>query len=141
MKLGGFPRTIAISLMLGAISGCAVQGESFGRVEPPLGKAVIYAYRPFTYSGVSADPFVKCGHNGLQLGPGGYHAYVEEAGTVICHAQGETSKTAEVKIDAKPGESYYVKVQMAAAFPYPDAALNAVDAATAGPEIDQCKRQ
>ena len=92
-----------------AISGCATLGPSFApEAAAPPGKATIYVYRSPGFVGAALSPTVSA--NGvalLDLPAGGYFSYHALPGEVELSAKTE-AKTS-VTVDAKAGQTYYVK--------------------------------
>lgn len=123
------------SLLLG---GCAVQGRLYQRQLIPPRKSVVYVYRPYSYAGSLVRPRIRCGRSAAVIGPGGYHAFVEDAGTIVCKAETETKD--EVEIQARPGREYYVRYEIGWGLWVGHPHLHPIDQDRAQTEIEQCCR-
>jgi hypothetical protein len=122
------------------IAGCAVEGKPYtASTEVPSDHAMIFVYRPYKFTSVSEDVNVTCGHSGQSIGAGGYHGFIDDPGQIRCYTISDPSS--EIKIEAKPHETYFVRVDMVAGFPHPNPVLSLVEAGTAQPEISNCKLQ
>ena len=60
------------------LAGCGVQGDEYQPRRVPAEKSVVYLYRPFKVLGSSATPLVTCGHESIEMEPGGYYSFDEE---------------------------------------------------------------
>lgn len=126
----------AAMLLLVAVAGCAVQGAPFQRASAPPDNAIIYVYRPYHYGGSLVQPTVTCGDDTARIGPGGYHTFIVPAGgTIVCHAETET--TDEVEIDAEP-RVYYIREEIVFGVLTGHPHLNPIDNDKAQIEISQC---
>ncbi len=94
----------AVCMML---AGCGAQGEAYQPMATPASRSVIYIYRPYKVLSLEATPMITCGHESIDLEPGGYYAFVEDSGPVTCAAATDT-KT-QYKFDARAGEQYFIK--------------------------------
>jgi hypothetical protein len=94
----------AVCVML---AGCGVQGDEYQPQRVPAEKSVVYLYRPFKVLGSSATPMVTCGHETIEMEPGGYYSFEQESGPVTCITAGETK--VGYKFDAHPGERYFIR--------------------------------
>jgi hypothetical protein len=129
----------AISVAAALLSGCAVQGEPYQRIAVPTQKGVIYVYRLPGFVGGGVAPNVTCGSIENGLGPGGYHPYVEDPGTITCSAHTEATSTVDVEV--KPGQEYYLKEEIGMGFFIGRPHLSVVDPDFGHTEIQQCKQQ
>lgn len=120
-----------------ALAGCAVQGADFDRANLPPKTAVIYVYRPYNYVGSLVLAPVQCGNELTHIGPGGYHAFVVEPGSVVCTAHSERTDATEIK--ARAGQEYYVKEEIGWGVFIGHPHLEPVDDDTAHNEIASCK--
>jgi len=91
------------------LSGCAALGPTYTAApEAPKGKATIYVYRESGFVGGGVAYTVNA--NGIPvstLPSGGYFVYYATPGEVELSAKTEASTS--VTVDAKAGETYYVK--------------------------------
>jgi hypothetical protein len=137
------PRLPLLKMLLAAgvfTAGCAVEGKPYSAsTEVPSDHAMIFVYRPYQFMSVSEDVNVTCGHSGQSIGAGGYHGFIDDPGPIRCYTVSEPSS--EVKIEAKPHETYFVRVNLVAGFPHPKPLLSLVEAGAAQPEISACKLQ
>ena len=117
-------------------AGCGANGEAYQPRPVPASKSVIYIYRTYTVLSSEAAPMVTCGHESIELLPGGYYSIVEEPGPVMCSASGAVQK-----FEAHPGEEYFIKEDVASALAGGRAQLTIVSAATGHDEIANCRLQ
>ncbi len=117
------------------VAGCAVQGRPFEKVSAPPDDAVIYVYRPYHYGSSLLRPSVTCVDDTARIGPGGYHAFVVPAGTVVCSVQTET--TDQVEIHAQP-RVYYIREEFGWGALTGHPHLNPIDTDQAQSEIQSC---
>jgi hypothetical protein len=80
---------------------------------------------------------VTCGHESIELYPGGYYSIVEEPGTITCGA----APGAVQKFEAHPGEEYFIKEDVASTLSGGRAQLTIVSAAVGHDEIANCRLQ
>src|SRR5260370_5784131 len=92
----------AVALLL---SGCAAQGDEYQPRRVPAEKSIVYIYRPYKVLGSSATPMVTCGHETIEMEPGGYYAFEEQSGPITGAAARETK--VEYKFDAQPPEPHF----------------------------------
>lgn len=116
------------------LAGCGVNGEEYQPKPVPAEKSVVYIYRPYKVLGSAAAPMVTCGHETIEMEPGGYYAFEQESGPVTCTAATE-AKT-EYKFDARPGEQYFIKEDVDSG-----KLFTLMNAAVASEEIKDCRRQ
>ena len=90
-----------------ALSGCAVQGPDYANTPIAATKSAIYLYRPYHSFGSGYSPSVNCGDSSVALGPGGFHKFIVDPGSIHCSVH--TEATTSVDIDANPGQTYYVR--------------------------------
>lgn len=117
------------------VAGCGAQGEEYQARPVPAAKSVVYIYRPYKVLGTSAAPMITCGHETIEMEPGGYYAFEQDSGPVTCTAA--TQAKTEYKFDAHPGEQYFIKEDVDAGA----ARFTLIDAAVASEEIKDCRRQ
>jgi hypothetical protein len=133
----------AFGVALGALllSGCAVQGPDYQHVAPQPNKASVYVYRTYPTAGLGsgAQAAINCGDNSVTLGPGGYHRFSVEPGEVLCSSH--TENTAQVQLNAKAGEDYYVRQWFSMGFILPQVSLQQVEPEQAQTDLQTCKRQ
>ncbi|HKM99941.1 MAG TPA: hypothetical protein VJX23_05455 [Candidatus Binataceae bacterium] len=89
------------------LAGCAVEGPAFQKPALTQQQSVVYVYRPYSSFGAAVVPAVNCGDHSIALGPGGYHAFVVDPGTIRCNVYSE--RTSQVEIDVQPGQEYFVR--------------------------------
>lgn len=121
------------------LSGCAVSGPPFQKIQIPEGKSVIYAYRPSSFFGAALRPTVSCGQEGVSLGRGGYHPFVVDPGSLVCRAA--TEATSEVDVRSSAAQESYVKEEIGWGFFVGRPHLYLMDKATGESEIGDCKLQ
>lgn len=121
------------------LAGCGVQGEAYQPMAIPASRSVIYIYRPYKVLSSQPTPMITCGHESIELEPGGYYAFVEDSGPVTCAAATDT-KT-EYKFDARAGEQYFIKEDVDSSGLGSHVRFSLVNAAVGGNEIQECRRQ
>ena len=89
------------------LAGCGAQGEAYRERATPAAQSLVYIYRPYKVLTSQSTPLVTCGHESIELEPGGFDEFVEDPGTVSCTATGAT--TSGLKFDARAGEQYFIK--------------------------------
>lgn len=132
-------RWILFSLSLCLLAGCAVTGRPFKRVYPGTRRSVIYVYRPYRFAGSLIAPAVTCGNSSVKIGPGGYHAFVVQPGTVRCSVQ--TEMRDEVELAVAPGTINYIKEEIGWGVLIGHPHLYPMDADKVPMEIRTCCRQ
>ncbi len=132
VKLVGGGVGLACLLILAA--GCGVEGEAYQPRPVSAEKSVIYIYRPYNVLGSSAAPMITCGHDSIEMEPGGYYSFDQETGTVSCAVADDPK--AGLKFEARPGEQYFIKEDV-------DGGTHFImmDAAVGSEEIKDCRRQ
>ena len=118
------------------LAGCGVQGDEYQPRRIPAEKSVVYIYRPFKVLGTSATPMVTCGHESIEMEPGGYYSFEQEIGPVACTAAG-----AEYKFDARPGERYFIREDVDTLTQGGATHFKLMRADIAEDEIKDCRRQ
>jgi hypothetical protein len=124
----------ALTLMSSAISGCEVEGPPFKPMALPGTKAVVYVYRPYQLMGSIDEPEITCGAETIAIGAGGYHAFVEEPGTIKCFAAG--APEAAITLEVRPEESYFVREVVTASLTSTNVTLTPVNRSTGLDEIE-----
>jgi hypothetical protein len=131
-------RALAILLCAAAtaIAGCAVEGRPFEKVYSSPRDAVIYVYRPYRYAASLLRPVVTCGEDTARIGPGGYHAFIEPPGRIVCRV--ETAESGDqVEIHAQP-RTYYIREEIGWGVLTGHPHLNPIDTDQAQGEIEKC---
>jgi len=121
------------------LAGCGAQGEAYQPIAIPASKSVIYIYRPYEVLSSQATPMITCGHESIELEPGGYYAFVEDSGPVTCAAANDT-KT-EYKFDARAGEQYFIKEDVQSGALSTHTQFKLMNPAGGEEEIKECSRQ
>lgn len=116
-----------------ALAGCEVEGPAFTRMARPTTKVIVYVYRPYEFMGASDEPDITCGSDTIAIGAGGYHAFVEEPGTIKCSAAGAASTP--VIFEARPETDHFVREVVSGGLASSQATLTKVDRATGLDEI------
>ena len=136
-------RRLGIMLALGGVSmlsaGCASLGAGYTPVSSaPPGKATVYVYRPSAFTGGAIAYTVSVnGTDVSTLASGGYFVTYVNPGENEFSAKTE-AKTS-VTIDAKQGQSYYVKGSLGMGVFVGHPHLVQVSNDEAAPEIAKCK--
>jgi len=89
------------------LPGCGAQGEAYQERATPASQSLVYIYRPYKALTSQSTPMVTCGHESIELEPGGFDEFVEDPGTVTCTVAG--AATPGFKFDARAGEQYFIK--------------------------------
>jgi hypothetical protein len=141
----------AAALVFVVLLGCGteVQGPAFQKAAVVPAMSAIYVYRPKDrvpkllivplVETRAKRPSVNCQGQAVAIGPGGYHRFVVQPGTVSCSTF--TENTSTVQLDAKAGESYYVKESFQSGIEEARVRLEAVNPDDAQAEISGCKEQ
>jgi hypothetical protein len=131
------PATLMLVAACVFVAGCGANGEPYQPRPVPVSKSVIYIYRMYTVLSSDAAPMVTCGHESIELYPGGYYSIVEESGPITC----SIANGAVQKFEAHPGEEYFIKEDVASALTGGRAQLTIVSAAVGHDEIANCRLQ
>ena len=126
----------AVCMML---AGCGAQGEAYQPRALPASQSLIYIYRPYKFLSSQATPMITCGHESIDLEPGGFYEFVEDSGPLVCAITGDT--TTEYKFDAHAGERYFIKEVVDASGLTTHARLVRMDPDVASDQIRECSRQ
>ncbi|MGH7916882.1 MAG: hypothetical protein ACREQE_05390 [Candidatus Binataceae bacterium] len=113
-----------------------MRGVPFEKAYASPAHATIYVYRPYSYAGSLLRPAVTCGNDTARIGPGGYHAFVEPAGDVICRVQGGESAD-EVELLAAP-RVCYIRERIGWGLMTGHPQLDPIDTDKAQTEIQRC---
>ena len=134
---------LTCALALGALSvilaGCGAQGDEYQPRPVPAEKSVVYIYRPYQVLGSSATPMVTCGHETIEMEPGGYYAFEQDIGPVTCTAA--SAEKVEYKFDARPGEQYFIREDVDTVTQGGHTHFKLMRADIATDEIKDCRRQ
>ncbi len=120
-----------------ALAGCEVEGPAFKRMVRPGTKAIIYVYRPYHYMGSIDEPEITCGSDTIGIGAGGYHAFVEDPGTIKCSAA--TAPANPVTFEARAETDYFVREVVSEGLASNPVTLTKVDRATGLDEIESTR--
>lgn len=134
---GSFVKFAASLIALLTLAGCEVEGPAFTRMARPTTKAIVYVYRPYKFMGASDEPDITCGSDTIAIGAGGYHAFVEEPGTIKCSAAGASG--GPVTFEARPETDYFVREVVSGGFASSQVTLISVDRATGLDEIQSTR--
>ena len=142
-----------------ALSGCSATGPVFKEAETaPIGKALIYIYRPSSFALAARDAhFFVDNEELIHLSNSGYtHTYLSEGrhkimqrwneSTITGVLFGVSAKTTEIPLDVKAGEVYFVRFTTGVGDPVYNAVnlawqLQQVSPEAAAAEISQTKYQ
>ena len=121
------------------LMGCSASGPMFVPLEnTPSDQGIIYVYRPSSFVGAAIRPKVEIdGQFICKLPNGGYCAYSCDPGEVVVSAKTETRRT--LTITVKPGEAYYVRMQITMGVVMGRAKLVEVSKPQAVHDIQKCK--
>lgn len=140
MKIGNSASGLVLKLwplfVVLSLSGCA-SGPPFQKIDNiQPDKGLIYIYRPSTWHGAALVPSVVINElNAIPIKMGGYYPYISPPGEVTI-AVIHTGRRA-IKINVKPGETYYVRVgTLGLGIP----SIESVAAELGLPEVSECKR-
>ena len=127
---------VSATMIAGTLIGCSVQGPPFAPEHLTRPKSVIYLYRPYRIFGSALRPPVTCGDSSVKLGPGGYHPFVVDPGTIVCSTQYEASDAVELRI--APGQANYLEEEIGwgALIGHPH--LHPMDSDTAHNALKEC---
>jgi hypothetical protein len=132
-------RTLNALLACMMLAGCGAQGEAYQPRPTPASQSVIYIYRPYKLLTSQSTPMVTCGHESIELEPGGFDEFVEDTGTVNCAVAGDT--TVALKFDAHAGEQYFIKQDVETSGLTTHVRLILMDADVGRDQIKECNRQ
>jgi len=121
------------------LAGCGAQGEAYQPRAIPASQSLIYIYRPYKFLSSQATPMITCGHESIELEPGGFYEFVEDSGPMTCATATDT--TTELKFDAHAGERYFIKEEVDASATGSHVRLVMMDADVANDQIKECSRQ
>ena len=136
-------RTISQALLIGILLGTATAcAPTLGQIYKPVDviprdKALVYIYRT---SGMGAAVYYDVKANGrvvTTLYSGTYYPYITDPGEIEFSAKTEASDSAT--IDAKAGQTYYLKGTVGIGFIIGHPHLTVVPAEEAEKEIVECK--
>ena len=82
---------------------------------------------------------VTCGHESIELEPGGFDEFVSDTGTVTCAATSDA--TAALKFDAHAGEQYFIKEEVDTTGLTTHVRFVQMDADVGRDQIKECNRQ
>jgi hypothetical protein len=133
------PVTLMVAATCVFFAGCGANGEAYTARPVPASKSVIYIYRPYTVLSSDAAPMVTCGHESIELYPGGYYSIVEEGGPITCSVA--AAGAAVQKFEAHAGEEYFIKEDVASALQGGRTQLTVVSPAVGHDEIANCRLQ
>jgi hypothetical protein len=127
---------ISATMIAGSVIGCSVKGPPFEPEHLPRPKSVIYLYRPYRIFGSAIRPPITCGDSTVKLGPGGYHAFVVDPGTIVCSTRYEASDAVELRVGA--GQANYLEEEIGwgALIGHPH--LHPIDSDAAHNAINEC---
>lgn len=120
-----------------ALAGCEIEGPAFKRMVRPSTKAIVYVYRPYHYLASIDEPEITCGSDTIAIGAGGYHAFVEEPGTIKCFAA--TAAGNPVTFEARPETDYFIREVITEGLAANPVTLTKVDRATGLDEIESTR--
>jgi hypothetical protein len=121
-----------------ALAGCGAQGEAYEPRATPASQSLVYIYRPYTLITSQSIPLVTCGHESVELEPGGFDEFVEDTGTVTCAVAGDTTT---LKFEARAGEQYFIKQYVDTSGLHTHVRLILMDVDVGRDEIKECSRQ
>jgi hypothetical protein len=134
---------VSVTLMAAAMcmfaAGCGANGDPYQALPVPASKSAIYIYRPYTVLSAEAAPMITCGHESIELYPGGYYSFIEESGPITCGVA--TDASAVRNFDAPPGEEYFIREDVASALQGGRTQLTVVSSAVGQDEIANCRLQ
>jgi hypothetical protein len=133
---GGKSAVVILAVLL---AGCAVQGPDYENTPASPAKSAIYLYRPYHSFAGGASPVVNCGDGAVGLGPGGFHRFTLDPGPVHCSVH--TEVTTSIDVDAKAGQTYYIRESLWIGFIVPHVHLDPENPEEASAEIQECKEQ
>lgn len=145
MKIGKIAWWAALAALVVLVTGCAsvpmasldddARAKSFA-IAP--GKASIYVYRNESFGGAIPMTVTLNGKVAGQSGPQTYFLWEVEPGA---HEVGSIAEnTATLKLDARPGQAYFVWQEVKMGFWMARTQLQQVDEATGRKGVAECKR-
>ena len=133
--------TVAMAFAVVTVSCGPHLGESFKRADTiPPDKALIYIYRQ--YGGVGFYLPVTIIANGqeiIEIPANGYYTYFADPGEIEFSTKSKTARTESVTIDAKAGQTYFIKMAMYAGAFVPNATLTVMSKERAEVEVVDCR--
>ncbi|HJT69369.1 MAG TPA: DUF2846 domain-containing protein [Terriglobales bacterium] len=100
--------------LLGTIAIAQDQVAATATTDASAGKATVYVYRYKQFQGAALAPSVYCDDAALaRMENGRYFTVKIEPGKHVFHSN---DKQAGVELDLKPGQSYYLRVEIATGF-------------------------
>jgi hypothetical protein len=132
-------RLATIVAVCTVLAGCGAQGEAYQPRRTPASQSVIYIYRPYKFLSSQATPMVTCGHESIELEPGGFDEFVSDTGTVTCAATSDA--TAALKFDAHAGEQYFIKEEVDTSGLTTHVRFVQMDVDVGRDQIKECNRQ
>ncbi|HVA81907.1 MAG TPA: hypothetical protein VNF29_13350 [Candidatus Binataceae bacterium] len=127
----------ALTMAMVTLAGCEVEGPVFKPMALPSTKAIIYVYRPYHYIGSIEEPEITCGSDTIAIGAGGYHAFVEEPGTMKCYAA--TAPGNPISFAARPETDYFVRELVSVTLTASQVTLTKVDRTIGLDEIESTR--
>ncbi len=82
---------------------------------------------------------VNCGDASIGLGPGGFHKFILDPGTVYCSVHTEVTRW--VPVEAKAGQTYYIRESLWFGLVVAEAHLEPKESEEGAAEIQECKEQ
>jgi hypothetical protein len=132
------PKGILAAAICVMLAGCGLQGDAYQPRATPASQSLVYIYRPYEFLTSQSTPMVTCGHESIELEPGGFDEFVEDTGPVTCGVAGDTTT---LRFDARAGEKYFIKQYVDPNGLTTHVRLILMDADVAGDEIRDCRRQ
>jgi hypothetical protein len=133
------PLTVILAAALCTmLAGCGAQGDYQSRPTPATA-SLIYIYRPYKFLSSQAAPMITCGHESIELEPGAYFEFEDDAETLTCTVAAGANN--EYKFDTHAGERYFIKEEVELSGLTTQARLVLMDTGVGGDEIKECNRQ
>ena len=132
-------RLLVIAILSGSAASCApTLGQVYKRVDViPSGKALVYIYRSSGMGGLVYYDVKANGRVVTTLYSGTYYPYVTDPGEIEFSAKTEASDS--VTIDAKAGQTYFLRGTVGVGFFVGHPHLTVVPAEEAEKDIADCK--
>jgi Protein of unknown function (DUF2846) len=122
--------------LLGVIAAAQDQASTVAMGDN-TGKATVYIYRYKQFTGSALAPSVYCDDTALaRMENGRYFTVKVEPGKHVFHSN---DKQAGVELDLKPGQSYYLRVEIATGFMKGHGRIVLVSAEQGGYELKSSK--